>query len=168
MWDPFRVFVIQLSLTSWRTKTDKTEEVRRLGVGRLLGDLSSKMAAKASGVSWNAKSSSPEAEPPRILIHSTHDTALAALLATLDVFDDKWVIVYWIQAVYRCWLNRLDGHLSPLPSRSNSSRKCHRQEFSLLICRPFSAHFHLSRNKRCLLSTVSSHSLPFSLMERAA
>ena len=25
---------------------------------------------------------------PKILVHSTHDTALAALLATLDVFDE--------------------------------------------------------------------------------
>lgn len=26
---------------------------------------------------------------PRILVHSTHDTALAGLLNTLDVFDDR-------------------------------------------------------------------------------
>lgn len=26
---------------------------------------------------------------PKLLVHSTHDTALAALLSTLDVFDEK-------------------------------------------------------------------------------
>ena len=29
--------------------------------------------------------------PPKILVHGTHDTAVAALLATLDVFDEKCV-----------------------------------------------------------------------------
>ena len=27
--------------------------------------------------------------PPKILIHSTHDTAIAGLLGTLEVFDDR-------------------------------------------------------------------------------
>ena len=59
---------------------DKTEEVRRLGMGPLLDDLSRKMQAKAES---GAK------DPMKILIHSTHDTCLAALTSTLDVFDEK-------------------------------------------------------------------------------
>lgn len=60
--------------------TDKTEEVRRLGMGRLLADVSQKMQAKIDrGVD----------DPLKILVHSTHDTSLAAICATLDVFDDK-------------------------------------------------------------------------------
>lgn len=62
---------------------DKTEEVRRLGMGRLLGDLSRKMQNKAT---------QKDKDPLKILIHSTHDTGLAALSSTLDVFDDKCVI----------------------------------------------------------------------------
>ena len=90
---------------------DKTEEMRRLGVGRLLGDLNRKMhaSALASGaapskadVTRNSKLSLKSTltgsafhipnnitPSPRLLVHSTHDTALAALLSTFDVFDDK-------------------------------------------------------------------------------
>ncbi|KAI0073642.1 phosphoglycerate mutase-like protein [Panus rudis PR-1116 ss-1] len=59
----------------------KTEEVRRLGMGRLLSDMSEKMGSKAE---------KGENDPMRILIHSTHDTALAGLCNTLDVYDEKW------------------------------------------------------------------------------
>ncbi|KAF5368046.1 hypothetical protein D9758_004503 [Tetrapyrgos nigripes] len=59
----------------------KTEEVRRLGMGRLLDDLSKKMHHKVEH---------REKDPLKILIHSTHDTALAGLTSTLDVFDEKW------------------------------------------------------------------------------
>lgn len=30
------------------------------------------------------------ADPLKILVHSTHDTAIAALCQTLDVYDEKW------------------------------------------------------------------------------
>ncbi|KAJ7136013.1 histidine phosphatase superfamily [Mycena epipterygia] len=59
----------------------KTQEVRRLGMGPLLADLSQKMQQK---VERGAD------DPLKILVHSTHDTALAALCSTLDVFDEKW------------------------------------------------------------------------------
>jgi hypothetical protein len=51
-------------------------------MGRLLQDLSAKMQHKAD---------KPAAEPLRIAVHSTHDTGIAALAATLGVFDDKFV-----------------------------------------------------------------------------
>ncbi|KZT41598.1 phosphoglycerate mutase-like protein [Sistotremastrum suecicum HHB10207 ss-3] len=59
----------------------KTEEFRRLAMGRLLDDLSRKMTHKADY---------GEKDPLKILIHSTHDTALAGLASTLDVFDERW------------------------------------------------------------------------------
>ncbi|KAF7349275.1 Acid phosphatase [Mycena sanguinolenta] len=61
---------------------DKTHEVRRLGMGPLLSDLAAKMARKAE---LGAE------DPLKVLVHSTHDTALAATLSTLDVFDEKYV-----------------------------------------------------------------------------
>ena len=48
-------------------------------MGRLLADVSHKMQAKIRDVD----------DPLKILVHSTHDTSLAAICATLDVFDDK-------------------------------------------------------------------------------
>ena len=65
--------------------TDKTEEVRRLGMGRLLSDLSRKMHSRVVG----GEDEKDREKAPKILVHSTHDTALAALCNTLDVFDDK-------------------------------------------------------------------------------
>ncbi|KAJ7889718.1 histidine phosphatase superfamily [Mycena leptocephala] len=61
--------------------TDKTQEVRRLGMGPLLQDLSTKMQKKVE---------LGDEDPLKILVHSTHDTALAAMCSTLDVFDEKW------------------------------------------------------------------------------
>ncbi|KAH9939851.1 phosphoglycerate mutase-like protein [Amylocystis lapponica] len=54
---------------------DKDEEVRRLGMGPLLRDLSQKMQAKAER---------GEQDRLKILIHSAHDTSLAALCNTLQ------------------------------------------------------------------------------------
>jgi acid phosphatase len=73
----FIVIVDQLKL-----QADKTEEVRRLGMGRLLEDLSRKMQHKVVFESQ---------DPLKILVHSTHDTAIAGLCSTLDVFDDRFV-----------------------------------------------------------------------------
>ncbi|KAL1716674.1 histidine phosphatase superfamily [Schizophyllum commune] len=64
----------------------KTEEVRRLGLGRLLDDMSRKMQRKVQ----SSSKKEGEKDPLKILVHSTHDTALAGLLSTLDVYDDKW------------------------------------------------------------------------------
>jgi len=50
-------------------------------MGRLLDDLSTKMQHKVVH---------GKRDPLKILVHSTHDTALAGLASTLDVFDDKW------------------------------------------------------------------------------
>ncbi|KAF7980274.1 hypothetical protein HWV62_39031 [Athelia sp. TMB] len=57
----------------------KAEGVRRLGMGPLLGELGAKLGAMAG-----------EGRGARLLVHSGHDAGLAALLATLDVFDDAW------------------------------------------------------------------------------
>lgn len=62
---------------------DKTQEYRRLAMGPLLHDLQQKMQKK---VDYGDK------EPLKLLIHSTHDTALAGIASTLDVFDLRWVL----------------------------------------------------------------------------
>jgi len=54
-------------------------------MGRLLEDISRKMQYKAIHGSQ---------DPVKILVHSTHDAALAGLCATLDVFDDRSVLVF--------------------------------------------------------------------------
>ncbi|KAF5351267.1 hypothetical protein D9756_008388 [Leucocoprinus leucothites] len=59
----------------------KTDEVRRLAMGRLLEDLTNKMQRKIE---------KGDKDPLKILVHSTHDTAIAGLCSTLDVFDEKW------------------------------------------------------------------------------
>jgi len=51
-------------------------------MGRLLDDLQRKMTHKAE---------QGERDPLKILVHSTHDTALAGLCTTLDVFDERYI-----------------------------------------------------------------------------
>ncbi|KAF8970225.1 histidine phosphatase superfamily [Flammula alnicola] len=68
----YHKFNVNLTLTSRLFPEGyKTEEVRRLGMGPLLSDMTRKLQHK-------------------VLIHSTHDTALAAMASTFDVFDEKW------------------------------------------------------------------------------
>ena len=59
---------------------DSTDEVRRLGMGRLLSDVSTKMQQRAC---------KGDADPMKVLVHSTHDTTLAGICASFDVFDDR-------------------------------------------------------------------------------
>lgn len=61
---------------------DKTEEVRRLAMGRLLDDMQRKMTKKTER---------GDRDPLKMLVHATHDTAIAGLRSTLDVFDDQCV-----------------------------------------------------------------------------
>ena len=49
-------------------------------MGRLLAETSGKMNRTATEDGENS---------PKILIHSTHDTAIAGLLGTLEVFDNR-------------------------------------------------------------------------------
>ena len=53
-------------------------------MGRLLAEISGKM---------NRRVTETEEYLPKILIHSTHDTAIAGLLGTLEAFDDRQVLV---------------------------------------------------------------------------
>ncbi|KAI0264755.1 histidine phosphatase superfamily [Gloeopeniophorella convolvens] len=72
-------------VNEWFSGDFCTEEVRRLGMGRLLDDLTRRMHLKTQEI--GRMSREPE---PKIMIHATHDTALAGLANTLDVFDDRW------------------------------------------------------------------------------
>ena len=60
---------------------DKNLEYRRLAMGPLLDDLQQKMQKKVEG---------GDEEKLKLLVYSTHDTALAGLLSSLDVFDHRW------------------------------------------------------------------------------
>ncbi|KIK94541.1 hypothetical protein PAXRUDRAFT_33465 [Paxillus rubicundulus Ve08.2h10] len=79
-WDPEVINLIETAVSDeWFTI--KSEEGRRLGMGRLLAEVSTKMQNKIEKA---------KADPLKILVYSTHDSALAALCNTFDVFDDKW------------------------------------------------------------------------------
>lgn len=65
-------------------------------MGPLLGDLARKlrMKAAASPAQEGGHADATNGGGPKILVHAMHDTGLAGLLATLDVFDDKLVLVF--------------------------------------------------------------------------
>ncbi|KZV84235.1 phosphoglycerate mutase-like protein [Exidia glandulosa HHB12029] len=78
--DPSVVGLLEKAVCAEWFSGYKNEEFRRLAMGRLLDDLQRKMQLKAEGVT----------KQPRLLVHSTHDTALAGLCQTLDVYDERW------------------------------------------------------------------------------
>ncbi|KAF8317194.1 phosphoglycerate mutase-like protein [Clavulina sp. PMI_390] len=59
----------------------KHPEVRKLAMGRLLSDISTRMQKKAE---------KGDKDPLKIAIHACHDTSLAGMQQTLDVFDGRW------------------------------------------------------------------------------
>lgn len=59
------------------------------------------------------KAAKGDADPTKILIHSTHDTCLAGLSSTLDMFDDKYdLIVCAVDHVTHCALFAAGGQRS--------------------------------------------------------
>jgi len=56
-------------------------ELRRLGIGRVMDDVSQKMQRKAS---------KKNEDPLKILVNCTHDTTIAGVLQTFGVYDQKW------------------------------------------------------------------------------
>jgi acid phosphatase len=57
----------------------ENETYRRLGVGPLLGDVIDRFTFAATNTSSQ-----------KMALYGTHDTTIAALLATLGVFDHRW------------------------------------------------------------------------------
>jgi len=61
----------------------KDPEVRKLAMGRFLSSLSARMQSKADR---------GDRDPLKIAIYACHDTSLAGLCQTLDVFDGRHVL----------------------------------------------------------------------------
>ncbi|CAO1615430.1 unnamed protein product [Parajaminaea phylloscopi] len=59
---------------------EQRAQYRRLAMGPLLSDLASHLSSAAAG----------QAKDLRLGIYSTHDTTLAGIMSTLDVFDRRW------------------------------------------------------------------------------
>lgn len=80
-------------------------ELRILGVGRVMDDVSQKMQRKA--IKKNE-------DPLKILVNCTHDTTIAGVLQTLGVYDQK--LVAHPNALPCVWLTGpiLDGRRSHL------------------------------------------------------
>ena len=77
---------MSMNLTDVRFhRTVKTEQGRRLGMGRLLADMSTKMQTKIEQGDKN---------PLKILVYCTHDSTLAGLCSTFDVFDEKYDVLF--------------------------------------------------------------------------
>ncbi|CBQ72050.1 related to acid phosphatase ACP2 precursor [Sporisorium reilianum SRZ2] len=60
---------------------EKRTEFRRLAMGRFVNDLANRMSSRAE---------KGQQDPLKFAVYATHDTALAGLLNTLDVFDGRW------------------------------------------------------------------------------
>lgn len=72
-----------INVDEWFGPYSKSNECRRLGVGSLLGEMLDRMLV--------ATSDAPEKEGRlKIALMGSHDTTIAALLASLGTFDGKW------------------------------------------------------------------------------
>jgi len=96
----------------------KTEEVRRLGMGRLLSDLYIKLHRKTQ----ETETTSAASKTPKILIHSTHDTAIAGLANTLDVFDERWP-AFTASMTFELFRRRLGAELPVQESEQSDAQQ---------------------------------------------
>lgn len=57
------------------------QQFRRLAMGRFLGEVSERL---------NAKAAYPASTPLALAVYSAHDTSIAGVLSTLEVFNNRW------------------------------------------------------------------------------
>ncbi|KAF9784782.1 phosphoglycerate mutase-like protein [Thelephora terrestris] len=81
-------------------------ELRTLGVGRVMDDVSQKMQRKALKKSE---------DPLKILVNCTHDTTIAGVLQTFGVYDQKWP-AFTSQMTFELFKDKSD----PSPPQSDS------------------------------------------------
>lgn len=68
--------------TGYRAEDVKArDQFRRLAMGRFLQELSGRL---------NDKAYKPSSTPLQLAVYSAHDTSIAGVLGTLDVFDNRW------------------------------------------------------------------------------
>lgn len=79
--DPAVIWPLEQAVVAEWFDGYKTLEVRRLAMGRLLEELATR---------FNAKAAPLQSEPLKIVVNACHDTSLAGLATTLDVFDGRW------------------------------------------------------------------------------
>lgn len=78
-YDPKIVSVLETAICDEWFRGYKDHEFRRLAMGRLLSEMSEGMTAIANGTT-----------APKIRVLACHDTTLAGLCTTLDVFNNRW------------------------------------------------------------------------------
>jgi hypothetical protein len=79
----WRLYVVKKeSIDKTNRRIDKSHEYRRIAMGPLLDDLQRKMQQKVD---------KGDNDPLKLLVYSTHDTAIAGIAASLDVFDHRYV-----------------------------------------------------------------------------
>jgi hypothetical protein len=79
----WRLYVVKKeSIDKTNRRIDKSHEYRRIAMGPLLSDLQRKMQQKVD---------QGDNDPLKLLVYSTHDTAIAGIAASLDVFDHRCV-----------------------------------------------------------------------------
>ncbi|BFZ63297.1 hypothetical protein YB2330_004419 [Saitoella coloradoensis] len=71
------------AVTEWFAGYLQNEQYRRLGAGRLLGDLKDRMVTAT-------KEEKKGGVEQKVCLYSAHDTTLGAVLASLGCFDGRW------------------------------------------------------------------------------
>ncbi|RUS16144.1 histidine phosphatase superfamily [Endogone sp. FLAS-F59071] len=72
----------------WFAGYMQSEEMRRLGLGRLAGEIKDRAVRRAEGRRDEEKKR--EEEDLKLAIYAGHDTSIGSLLILLDAYDNKW------------------------------------------------------------------------------
>ncbi|KAI9568107.1 phosphoglycerate mutase-like protein [Boletus coccyginus] len=116
-WDPEVIDLIE-SAASDEWFTIKSEQGRRLGMGRLLADMSTKMQTKIE---------QKDKDPLKVLVYCTHDSTLAGLCCTFDTFDGKWP-PFMSSVTFELFKKRHSGQGSKLQSLLSGLWSAHSKE----------------------------------------
>lgn len=89
-----RELIDRIASDEWYSGYQESNEYRRLGIGGLMGDVVDRMVSTAVDGGWrsetSASGSTEHGKAIKFAMSGCHDTTIAAILGSLDVFDGKW------------------------------------------------------------------------------
>lgn len=118
-----REIVEKIAVDEWYGGYKENSEYRRLGIGPLLGDVVDRMVSTAVENGWrsNVVSSKPGSSVPiKFAMSGCHDTTLAAILASLGAYNEKWP-PFTSSVAIELFSRADEPQSSPAPSNTTSN-----------------------------------------------
>ncbi|RUP52188.1 hypothetical protein BC936DRAFT_138072 [Jimgerdemannia flammicorona] len=78
----------EVVVKEWFHGPQQSEEMRRLGMGRLMGEIQDRIVRRAEGRTEEERKAGDD--ELKMAVYAGHDTSIAPMLILLDAFDNKW------------------------------------------------------------------------------